>query len=157
MPEVPFAQTSVGSPARREFLRSGARLLGAMCASRMFWPGATALAGFGWPFLAEAQEPVVPGKEKMIVRSLRYLDLEMPVHLLDSWLTPVELFYVRNHLGQPSVNLAEWRLTVTGEVERPLELTFADLEKFEPAAVTHTMECAGNGRAFYRPRVPGIQ
>jgi len=93
----------------------------------------------------------------MIVRSLHYLDLEMPVHLLDSWVTPVELFYVRNHLPQPSVNLAEWRLAVSGEVERPLELTFADLEEFEPATVTDTMECAGNGRAFYRPRVPGIQ
>jgi len=93
----------------------------------------------------------------MIVRSLRYLDLEMPIHLLDSWLTPVELFYVRNHLAQPGVNLAEWRLAVTGEVERRLELTFADLEKFEPATVTNTLECAGNGRAFYRPRPPGIQ
>ncbi len=93
----------------------------------------------------------------MIVRSLHYLDLEMPVHLLDTWVTPVELFYVRNHLAQPSVNLAEWRLMVSGEVERPFELTFGDLEKFEPAGVTNTMECAGNGRAFYRPRVPGIQ
>jgi DMSO/TMAO reductase YedYZ molybdopterin-dependent catalytic subunit len=111
----------------------------------------------GWPAIAAAQEAGVPGKERMIDRSVRYLDLEMPVHLLDSWVTPVELFYVRNHLALPSVNMAEWRLTVTGEVERPLELTYEELEKFAPATVTNTMECAGNGRAFYRPRVPGIQ
>ncbi len=105
-------------------------------------------------------DAVVPGKERMIVRSLRYLDLEMPVHLLDSWLTPVELFYVRSHYvgaGEPKVSLADWRLRVTGEVERPLELKFEDLEKMEQAAVTNTLECAGNGRAFYRPRLPGIQ
>ncbi len=99
----------------------------------------------------------MPGKEKMITRSLRYLDLEMPVHLLDSWITPVELFYVRNHLALPSVNLAAWSVAVIGEVERPLELSLTDLERLPQASVTNTMECAGNGRSFYRPRVPGIQ
>ncbi len=143
--------------ARREFLRRGTRLLGAAGASRALWPAAAALGELFWPARAAAQEAIVPGKEKMIVRSLRYLDLEMPVHLLDSWVTPVGLFYVRNHLPQPTVNLEAWRLVVTGEVERPLELSYADLEKLEPATVTNTMECAGNGRAFYRPRVPGIQ
>ncbi len=134
---------------RREFLASLTRL-----------GAATVLAGAApafWPRASFAQDAVVPGKEKLIVRSLRYMDLEMPVHLLDSWITPVELFYVRNHLALPSVNLPEWRLVVTGEVERPLELTLGDLEKFEPTSVTNTIECAGNGRAFYRPRVPGIQ
>ncbi len=133
--------------ARREFLRAGARLL-----------GAAALAGAAPLGLAgQAAQEIVRGKEKMVVRSPRYMDLEMPAHLLDSWITPVELFYVRNHLAQPTVNLAEWRLAVTGEVERPLELTLAELEKLEPATVTNTLECSGNGRAFYRPRVPGIQ
>jgi DMSO/TMAO reductase YedYZ molybdopterin-dependent catalytic subunit len=135
---------------RREFLAAGARWgAAALCAGSV--PGI-------WPLAARAQQDVVvPGKERMIVRSLRYLDLEMPVHLLDSWITPVDLFYVRNHLAQPGVNLAAWRLRVTGEVARALELTYADLQKLEPAAVTNTLECAGNGRAFHRPRVAGIQ
>jgi DMSO/TMAO reductase YedYZ molybdopterin-dependent catalytic subunit len=135
--------------SRRAFLRRGAR-----------WGLAAGLAGVlpdFWPRGARAQDVVVPGKERMIVRSLRYLDLEMPAHLLESWITPVELFYVRNHLAQPSVNLAEWRLAVTGEVERPLELTLDDLRRFEPSSVVNTLECAGNGRAFHRPRVAGIQ
>lgn len=140
---------SLSGMGRREFLTAGAR-----------WGATALLAGTStilWPEPAGAQDPLIAGKEKMIVRSLRYLDLEMPAHLLDSWITPVELFYVRNHLAQPSVNLAEWGLAVTGEVERPLELTLAELEKFEPATVTNALECAGNGRAFHRPRVPGIQ
>jgi len=93
----------------------------------------------------------------MIVRSDRYPDFEMPVHLLDSWITPVDLFYVRTHLAQPTVNMDAWRLAVTGEVAQPLELTFAELTRFEPSSVMNTLECAGNGRAFFRPRVPGIQ
>jgi hypothetical protein len=31
----------------------------------------------------------VSGKEGMIVQSLRFLDLEMPVEFLTSWITPV--------------------------------------------------------------------
>lgn len=146
---LPRMQFSLEGLDRREFLRSSARFL-----------GAAALANavpLGLPGGAAAQELVPSGKEKLIVRSLKYMDLEMPVHLLNSWLTPVEFFYVRNHLPMPGVNLAEWRLTVAGEVEKPLELTLRDLQKLEPAGVTNTMECAGNGRSFYRPRVPGIQ
>ena len=105
MRTMPRGHCSLLALPRREFLRTGARLLGA---------AALASAGPHWLERAAAQDVVVPGKEKMIVRSLRYMDLEMPVHLLDSWLTPVELFYVRNHLPLPSVNLAEWRLAVTG-------------------------------------------
>jgi sulfite oxidase len=134
--------------SRREFLRAGGR-----------WGAAAIVAGMplSWPDSLGAQDAIVPGKERMIVRSLKYLDLEMPVHLIDSFLTPVELFYVRNHLAQPSVNLEAWSLAVTGEVEQPLELTLADMGKFEQASVTNTLECAGNGRALHRPRVAGIQ
>jgi sulfite oxidase len=135
--------------SRRRFLRAGARM---SAAAALAYASPLAL-----PRLAWAQEEVVPGKENMIVRSRSYMDLEMPVHMIDSWITPVELFYVRNHLPLPSVNLAQWSLTVSGEVERPLELKLADLDQFEQATITNTLECAGNGRSFYRPRVPGIQ
>src|SRR4029434_9850779 len=37
----------------------------------------------------------VKGKERLIVRSVRPEDLETPVGLLNSWITPNELFYVR--------------------------------------------------------------
>ena len=51
-----------------------------------------AIAGrLSWPELADAQG-TVPGKEKLIVRSLRFYDLETPVNLLDSFITPVNLF-----------------------------------------------------------------
>jgi sulfite oxidase len=102
-----------------------------------------------------AERAIARGKEAMIVHSRRFLILETPARLLGSWITPVESFFVRNHLPQPRVNLAEWRLVVTGEVARPLVLTFADLEKLERSEVTNTIECAGNGRTFHRPRVSG--
>jgi DMSO/TMAO reductase YedYZ molybdopterin-dependent catalytic subunit len=99
----------------------------------------------------------IPGKEKLIVRSLRPEDLETPVGLLNSYITPKDLFYVRHHSYAPKVNLAEWKLTVDGEVGQPLTLTLDDLKKLPKATVTVTLECAGNGRSFFDPPVAGIQ
>jgi DMSO/TMAO reductase YedYZ molybdopterin-dependent catalytic subunit len=39
----------------------------------------------------------------------------------------------------------------------PLSLSLEDLRKLPKASVTVTLECAGNGRAFYEPAVAGIQ
>ncbi|HET7206116.1 MAG TPA: molybdopterin-dependent oxidoreductase [Terriglobales bacterium] len=108
-------------------------------------------------YVAETS-PAIPGTTGMIVRSSRFLDLEMPREYANSFLTPVEHFFVRNHMHQPStLDAAEWRLSVAGEVERPLTFTLADLRKLESHNVINTLECAGNGRAFVEPHVPGIQ
>jgi len=123
--------------------------------------GAVAAAGAVHPLLswAAGDSPVViPGEEGMIVRSARFFDLEMPPEFLDSWITPVPHFFVRNHMHEPSTLDPEtWQLTVSGEVEKPLTLTFAELVRMEPHTVTNTLECAGNGRAFHHPHVPGVQ
>lgn len=110
-----------------------------------------------WPDVAEAQQ-AISGTRKMIVRSMRFVDLETPVEFLNIWITPVDLFYVRNHMFEPTTfDPKSWRLTIGGEVEKPLGLTLTDLAKLEPVTITNAMECAGNGRAFYQPHVPGVQ
>jgi DMSO/TMAO reductase YedYZ molybdopterin-dependent catalytic subunit len=107
---------------------------------------------------SEESPLAVQGKEGMIVRSLRFLDLEMPPEYANSWITPAEHFFVRNHMFEPTtVNPRDWRLTVSGEVENPLTLSLADLTKLEQHSIVNTLECAGNGRAFHNPKVPGIQ
>src|SRR5262245_2148269 len=104
-----------------------------------------------------ASQNAIKGKEKLIVRSVRPEDLETPVGLLKSWITPNDLFYVRHHSYAANVELNEWKLTVDGEVSQPLTLALDDLKKMPKAIVTVTLECAGNGRAFYDPPVAGIQ
>jgi len=107
---------------------------------------------------AEHNPVRVPGKEGMIVRSARFLDLEMPMEDLKTWITPVPHFFVRNHMHEPStLDPSTWALTISGEVENPLTLSLADLKKLEPHSVINTLECAGNGRAFQQPHVPGVQ
>lgn len=102
--------------------------------------------------------PAIPGKEGMILRSYRFLDLEMPVDFMNSFITPEPHFYVRNHMHMPGVvDPATWKLSISGEVEQPITIDLNELSKFPTRAITNTLECAGNGRAFQRPIVPGVQ
>jgi len=136
----------MGMTSRRAFLKTAS---------------AAALAGVVHPIFTWAANSTgisIPGKDGMIVRSYRFLDLEMPVEFMTDWITPVNHFYVRNHMLAPTaVDITTWKLTVTGEVEKPLTLTFADLEKTPMREVVTVMECAGNGRAEQNPKVPGVQ
>src|SRR5204862_2631300 len=73
------------------------------------------------------------------------------------WVTPNRLFFVRNHFPAPQLERAGWRLRVGGLVERPLELSFDDLQTMPQRSVFATVECAGNGRSFLQERQPGVQ
>jgi DMSO/TMAO reductase YedYZ molybdopterin-dependent catalytic subunit len=93
----------------------------------------------------------------MLVRAVRPEDLEMPLSGFSDYITPIEHFFVRTHVYAPKVNLDSWRLKVDGEVAAPLTLTMEDLRKLPPVELVSVVECAGNGRAFYEPPVPGLQ
>lgn len=124
---------------------------------------ATALGAFAQfaptPLLAQALAAQAPaGKEKLLVRSMRPPDYETPVALLDSWITPVEHFYVRCHMPPPiGVDAATWTLQIEGEVDTPATFSLDQLRKMPPVTVTTVLECAGNGRAFFDPPVAGVQ
>jgi len=96
-------------------------------------------------------------QSRMIVRSPRPLDLEMPLDGFTDWITPIDRFFVRSHTYIPKVNLTEWTLKIDGVVDRPTTLTMGDLKKLPRVELVGVLECAGNGRSFYQPRVPGAQ
>jgi DMSO/TMAO reductase YedYZ molybdopterin-dependent catalytic subunit len=113
-----------------------------------------------WPVsavFAQGRGPAPVRKDRLLVRSARPEDLETPVGLLDSWITSNDLFYVRSHLYTPSVRLNDWTLLVDGEVERPLTLRLDELTQMPRVSLAVTLECAGNGRAFFDPPVAGVQ
>jgi DMSO/TMAO reductase YedYZ molybdopterin-dependent catalytic subunit len=138
--------------SRRDFLKeAGLALSGATLACPILsWTATNAQDG--------GPAPVVPGEDGMIIRSLRFVDLEMPPEFASSWLTPVQHFYVRNHMFEPeAIAPSKWQLMVGGEVEKPLTLKLSDLSRLQQHSVTNTLECAGNGRGFQNPKAPGIQ
>lgn len=101
-----------------------------------------------------AQDPVKTG---MTVISRRPEDLEMPLSGFADYITPIEHFFVRTHVYVPTVNLNDWRLSIDGEVATPLTLTMDDLKKLPSVEMVSVVECAGNGRSFADPPVPGLQ
>jgi sulfite oxidase len=119
--------------------------------------GAGATAAAVWPNDLAAQ--TLAGKDpRLVARSVRPPDFETPVALLDSFLTPNDVFYVRCHMPVPAqLDEAAWKLGVQGEVGTPLSLSVAELKQMPAASVTVTLECAGNGRVFFDPPVAGIQ
>ncbi|MGP0073364.1 MAG: sulfite oxidase [Bryobacteraceae bacterium] len=96
-------------------------------------------------------------QSRMIVRSPRPEDLEMPLDGFTTWITPIDRFFVRCHTYTPKVNLSDWSLKIDGKVDRPTTLTMADLKKLPRVDLVGVLECAGNGRKFYEPRVAGAQ
>jgi nitrate reductase (NAD(P)H) len=72
-------------------------------------------------------------------------------HLYDAgFLTPSNLFYVRNHGAVPRVaqqDAEAWTLEVSGLVHRPQTYTLASLmSTFEVVTLPITLVCAGNRR-----------
>jgi sulfite oxidase len=96
-------------------------------------------------------------KRDMIARSARPLDLEMPIDGFSDYITPIDRFFVRSHVYTPRVDIGQWRLTVDGEVANTLTLTMDDLRRMPSVEVVSVLECAGNGRGFYEPSMPGLQ
>jgi sulfite oxidase len=100
----------------------------------------------------------IPGKRPMILHNDRPEDLETPLRYFDQYLTPVDAFFVRQHLPRPApIAPAAYRLTINGRVSKPVEVTLADLQRLPQQTVPAVIECTGNGRGFYSPKVPGIQ
>jgi len=101
-----------------------------------------------------------PQKAPLILLTDRPVQLETPRHYFRTVLTPNEAFYVRWHLPEipNSVDLAEWKLRVEGNVNKPVGFSLSDLmQKFKPASVAAVNQCSGNSRSRLQPRVPGGQ
>jgi sulfite dehydrogenase len=123
----------------------------------------TALAATGTipPVLYASERRLVtfPEKTELLLLTSSPPQLETPLKYFRELITPNEALFVRWHLSNipTSVDLDTWRLTVHGNVEKPISLTFADLKKFEKISYTAVIQCAGNGRSFFEPPLFGGQ
>ena len=149
--------------SRRRFMLA----LGAIPAPLRGEGGLWHLAGRRDPYATEtdaaiAGRPLVryPEKTELILLTSRPPQLETPKPYFDRAITPNEAFFVRYHIFPIPirVDLVAWRLKVGGVVDKPLELSIADLKtKFERVSVVAVNQCSGNGRSRFVPRVFGGQ
>lgn len=71
---------------------------------------------------------------------LRQFERPLPDHRI----TPVGEFYVQSYASPPDVNLDTWQLQLTGLVDQPLTLKFADILAAPQTEFYLTVECIGN-------------
>ena len=71
--------------------------------------------------------------------------------------SPNEGHFIRSHFPAPQINTSDWSLTVDGDVDSPLNLSYDDLLKMPSREVVNLMECAGNSRSTMQPPAEGVQ
>ncbi|MEC1715916.1 sulfite oxidase [Schinkia azotoformans] len=82
---------------------------------------------------------------------------ESPIHFLYEWLTPIKYFYRRNHFPYPVLTKENFLLSITGEVSHPRFLSYDKLLSMPVKSLLIPLECAGNKRANFMPKVYGEQ
>ncbi|CAK9795358.1 Sulfite oxidase, mitochondrial [Anthophora plagiata] len=70
-----------------------------------------------------------------------------PSLLIESFITPVELFYVRNHLPVPEIDLKTYTLELAVEETTKKTLTFEDIKNYPKYTITSAVMCGGNRRS----------
>jgi sulfite dehydrogenase len=135
--------------SRRDFLKT-AGVVGAMAATG------------GIPSTLFADVPRMakfPEKTTLLLLTSRPPQLETPLFYFKEYLTPNDALFVRWHISNipTSVDLREWRLRVGGNTGQELSLSMDDLMKMARVTYTAVIQCSGNGRSFFDPRVPGGQ
>jgi len=112
-----------------------------------------ALAGLGLLGMPEWAFPAVPQEATLVP----FTDLPDPLVLertpesriidlraIDGMFTPRDQWFTTQHLGHPDVDLATYRLQVSGLVDRPLSLSLDDLRAMPSRDLVFGFECSGN-------------
>lgn len=100
-----------------------------------------------------------PEKTSLIMYSDRPPLLETPRSYFSKAITPNDAFFVRWHLANipTEINIKEWRLNITGNVNKPVSLSLDDLKSlFEPVSYHAVLQCSGNGRSFFEKKQTSI-
>jgi DMSO/TMAO reductase YedYZ molybdopterin-dependent catalytic subunit len=63
---------------------------------------------------------------------------------IDGQFTPRDKFFTTQHYGHPAIDTATYRLRISGLVDRPLELSMADLRGMPSRELVFGFECSGN-------------
>src|SRR5258707_7970326 len=93
----------------------------------------------------------------LIIREEQPRNLEFPFDRLDTYLTPVESFYIRSHNSGPILQRDSYRLSVEGAVKNPFTINYDELKRLPATTSVVTLECAGNSRVFLVPQRHGAQ
>jgi DMSO/TMAO reductase YedYZ molybdopterin-dependent catalytic subunit len=137
---LPFGDMEIMSTTttRRDVLKGGLAMAGLGVLGVPEWAlpalaqGETLVPFSDWP---ENFNPV-PGPDRRLLDSRK----------IDGVFTPPDQFFTTQHYGHPEVDMATYKLKISGLVERPAALTIDELRKMGGTELIAGFECSGNRR-----------
>jgi DMSO/TMAO reductase YedYZ molybdopterin-dependent catalytic subunit len=97
------------------------------------------------------------GKPYFTTRSIQPENQESPIHFIKKLETPLHYFYRRNHFPYPILNQYNYWLQVTDGQSKKRYIHLSELLEMPTSTITVPLECAGNKRAKFSPKVYGEQ
>ncbi|XP_011644963.1 probable sulfite oxidase, mitochondrial [Pogonomyrmex barbatus] len=98
------------------------------------------------PYDPYSNEPI--RHKTLIINGNKPFCAEPPSPLLvESFLTPVDFFYVRNHLPVPEIDLKDYTLELAIEGTTKKTLDFEMIKKYKKTTITAAVMCGGNRRS----------
>ncbi|MCH8800013.1 MAG: sulfite oxidase [Chloroflexi bacterium] len=76
---------------------------------------------------------------------------------LEVGVSPIGGHFIRSHFAAPQIRFSDWSLSITGDVNNPLDLSYHDLLQMPSHEIVSLMECAGNSRSTMQPPAEGVQ
>ncbi|WNQ09581.1 sulfite oxidase [Paenibacillus aurantius] len=96
-------------------------------------------------------------KPYLVTRRLIPENQESPIPFISAAVTPEQYFYRRNHFPYPAISEQSFKLSVGGEILRPLVFSYQDLLRLPSKEIMVVLECSGNNRRHFAPKVFGEQ
>lgn len=96
-------------------------------------------------------------KPYLSTKSLIPENQETPIQFLKQWITPDEYFYRRNHFSYPEISEKAFRIEICGKVNKNINFALSELKTMPWKTIILPIECSGNKRAYFEPKVFGDQ
>jgi DMSO/TMAO reductase YedYZ molybdopterin-dependent catalytic subunit len=110
--------------------------------------GILGLPEWTMPLLAQSETIVpftdVPANFNSALRPGTNPGRNLDIRKIDGLFTPKDQFFTTQHLGHPEVDLASYKLRITGLVDHPKTLTLDQLRAMGPTELVAGFECSGN-------------
>ncbi|MED1470949.1 sulfite oxidase [Bacillus salipaludis] len=99
-----------------------------------------------------------PGaKSYLITKTLDPENQETPIQFIHEDFVTEKLFYRRNHFSYPNFVSSFYWFHVDGSVHYPRMFSLQEIQALPSKTVKTVLECAGNKRGFFKPKVFGEQ
>ncbi|MEH7013890.1 sulfite oxidase [Neobacillus niacini] len=105
--------------------------------------------------MADPKHHVV--KPYLVTRNLQPENQETPIQFIENDIIHNHIFYRRNHFSYPKLTYSNYFLPINGLVTKPLLLSMQTILQLPSKTVEVVLECSGNNRSLFEPKVFGEQ